>query len=160
MVLLISNQGIEWFYNTTFPSRWRQLWLVIKKCYTIVIKEKKLEKILRAMDKLLKVEITVQKRSLNYFSKHGCLSPGNYQHLFYHFRVPQNDIIWVILPTFLLGKFDSLINFLHCILLILPQSKHHLSQHHHSIYFLMWKIFITIWNSLIRMKHTYLTFPC
>jgi hypothetical protein len=24
----------------------------------------------------------------------------------------------------------------------------------------MWKIFIAIWNSLIRMKQTYLTFPC
>jgi hypothetical protein len=118
------------------------------------------------MHKLLKAEITVQKRSLNHFSKHGYLSSGNYQHLFYHFRVPQNDIIRIILPTFFLGRFHSSRNFLPSISLTPPQSKHHLSKHHHSIYFMiikclmMWKFLFVIWKSLIRMKHSYLTFPC
>jgi hypothetical protein len=74
MVLPILDQRTERFYNTTFPTRWRRQRFVIEKCYKIVIKEKNKKKILRAMHKLLKAEITVQKRSLNHFSKHGCLS--------------------------------------------------------------------------------------
>jgi hypothetical protein len=57
-----SDQGIERFYNTAIPARWGRQRLVKEKCYTIDCDKRKNKKERkRAMHKLLKAEITVQK---------------------------------------------------------------------------------------------------